>query len=215
MDGNVYPPTGLEGGQGPAKRSRSVLALLAAAAVPVVAWVGRSATRLGYETAQYEVLQREGPVEVRRYAEQTLAETPMTRDPRGRRSFGRLFDYITGANARSEKIAMTTPVFTEEPADGVAGSMAFVVPREVAGVGAPEASSRQVALRKLAPHTVVSLRFDGGREASTMAEAEKQLRAWMARHALEPAGGPRFAFYDPPWTPRFLRRNEVQIPLAS
>ena len=28
-------------------------------------------------------------------------------------------------------------------------------------------------------------------------------------------GSPKFARFDPPWTPWFMRRNEIQIPIAT
>jgi hypothetical protein len=35
----------------------------------------------------------------------------------------------------------------------------------------------------------------------------------MQQNKLQEAGTPFSAYYDPPWTPGFLRRNEVLIPI--
>ncbi|MFM8684243.1 MAG: hypothetical protein ACKOEG_10795 [Chthoniobacterales bacterium] len=32
---------------------------------------------------------------------------------------------------------------------------------------------------------------------------------------LKPAGEPMFAYYDPPWTLPFMRRNEVMLRVAQ
>jgi hypothetical protein len=42
---------------------------------------------------------------------------------------------------------------------------------------------------------------------------EKQLRASLAAAGIQTAGEALFAYYDPPWTPPFARRNEVLIPV--
>merc|ERR1711924_159098 len=70
----------------------------------------------GYETAPYTVVKTDGDFEIRSYPELGLATTADSKD-----GFNNLFDYISGDNERSQKIDMTTPVFTTE--DG----MAFVM----------------------------------------------------------------------------------------
>lgn len=190
-----------------------VIVLAAAAAIGAL-YLLKTATRAGYESAAYEELQRQGDFELRHYAAQTLVETPMRSRTRDRGSFRRLFDYIAGDNARAQKISMTTPVFVA-PGDGAqAGSMAFVLSRDVAEAGAPATRSPDVALKRLAPQRVACLRFRGYRDEASAAAAESRLRAIMAERGLSPAGPARLAFYDPPWTPEPLRRNEIQIPVA-
>ena len=36
-----------------------------------------------------------------------------------------------------------------------------------------------------------------------------ELQAWMAKRGLTPVGAPTFAYYNDPFTPGFLRRNEI------
>jgi hypothetical protein len=35
----------------------------------------------------------------------------------------------------------------------------------------------------------------------------------MAARALSPLGPPTYAYYNDPFTPGFLRRNEIQLPV--
>ena len=49
-------------------------------------------------------------------------------------------------------------------------------------------------------------------EALTAREA--QLREWIAARGLTANGAATYAYYNDPWTPGFLRRNEVIISLA-
>jgi hypothetical protein len=53
------------------------------------------------------------------------------------------------------------------------------------------------------------LRFRGGRDAQNEAAALQQLKDWMKAEGLSVLSPPVFAYFDPPWTPGFLRRNEV------
>jgi hypothetical protein len=53
------------------------------------------------------------------------------------------------------------------------------------------------------------LRYSGGRSASNESEALERLRAWMKSEGLKELSAPVYGYFDPPWTPAFLRRNEV------
>jgi SOUL heme-binding protein len=41
-----------------------------------------------------------------------------------------------------------------------------------------------------------------------------ELQAFMRKRGLVATGVPTLARYDPPWTPWFMRRNEVMIAVA-
>ena len=55
------------------------------------------------------------------------------------------------------------------------------------------------------------LRFRGGRDAQNEAAALQQLKDWMKAEGLSVLSPTMFAYFDPPWTPGFLRRNEVML----
>ncbi|MFZ4397508.1 MAG: heme-binding protein, partial [Kiritimatiellia bacterium] len=42
-----------------------------------------------------------------------------------------------------------------------------------------------------------------------------RLREWMKAQDLTPVGDPVWARYNPPFTPWFLRRNEVLVPVEQ
>ncbi|MFZ4595167.1 MAG: SOUL family heme-binding protein [Verrucomicrobiaceae bacterium] len=164
-------------------------------------------SRANTETPNYKVTQTDGAFELREYPDLKLAKTGMVSDADG--SFMRLFGYISGKNEREEKIAMTTPVFIDRSTG--AGSMSFIVPKAVEAKGAPKPKADAVKVEawkggKLAVH-----RFDGSARGKNEAEAVQKLRAWCSDQKLTTEGEPVFAYYDPPWTPSFLRRSEVMI----
>ena len=68
-----------------------------------------------------------------------------------------------------------------------------------------------VTIRKFEAGRFAVLRYSGGRNAQKEAEAERRLRLWMEAERLRPKPPPVFGYFDPPWTPAFLRRNEVMF----
>jgi hypothetical protein len=68
-----------------------------------------------------------------------------------------------------------------------------------------------VKVAKLQPARFAVLRFEGGRTAENEKVAIDKLTAWLDGQKIAGKGEPIFAYYDPPWTPVFLRRNEVMI----
>jgi hypothetical protein len=58
-------------------------------------------------------------------------------------------------------------------------------------------------------------RFSGSRNGKNEAGALAELQAWLARENLKGEGVPIFGYFDPPWTPSFLRRNEVMLRVAT
>ena len=172
----------------------------------LIVWLLRN-SRANTETAPYQLLRSDGAVELRDYPALTLATTPM-RDARGSEAFGHLFGFITGKNATSEKIPMTTPVLIDSAKDKP--MMSFVLPQAVAQKGAPQPGGA-VSLRTMEPGRYAVLRFKGNGSNQNQKEAVDDLNAWLRAHNIAAESEPIFAYYDPPWTPVFLRRNEVMV----
>lgn len=163
---------------------------------------------MAIETPDYRVLAQDGKFEIRAYPALTVARTPM-----GEGDFMRLFRFISGGNDADRKIAMTAPVLTQQA--GQAQSMSFVLPREVASGRVPAPRDASVTLDVLPPGRLAVFRYSGGRNPENEARALAKLRAWVAGKSLTTSGDPVFAYYDPPWIPPFLRRNEVMLPLLG
>lgn len=183
------------------------LSILAVAAVLTL--VGCQATRAGYESAPYKVVRADGKFELRDYPAITVVETPMANPDGSDGSFRRLFRFITGANEGKQKIAMTTPVFMSGGATNQ--MMAFVLPAKLKPGSVPKPADGTVQVRELPAGRFAVLRFSGGRNAKKEAEALERLKAWMLKGALGGASSPVYGYFDPPWTPSFLRRNEVML----
>jgi hypothetical protein len=171
--------------------------------------VGCQATRAGYESAPYKVVRSDGKFELRDYPPLTVVETPMA-DPNGNDgSFMRLFRFITGANEGKQKIAMTTPVFMSGNSTNL--TMAFVLPAKLKTTGVPKPADGALTVRELPAGRFAVLRYSGGQSGKNEAEALARLQSWLERERLTAMSGPVYGYFDPPWTPAFLRRNEVML----
>jgi hypothetical protein len=54
-------------------------------------------------------------------------------------------------------------------------------------------------------------RFGGKRNLKKEARAIGKLKSWLESERLSCVSEPLFGYFDPLWTPAFLRRNEVMI----
>lgn len=179
-------------------------------------------------TPGYTIIERRPDYEVRRYDAYVVAETVQ----RGSHAaalnagFGELFRYIAGDNLRTEKVPMTAPVLQSNAGAGqkipmtapvlnhAAGDqhiVAFVMPPGATVADLPAPRSANVVLRAVPPHRAAVVRFSGNATAAVMQAKTAALLAALARDGKRVLGPPREAFYNPPWTPPFMRRNEVLV----
>lgn len=181
------------------------------------------------EQQPYEVLKTYPGFEVRRYPGHVLAEVTVAAsfEEAGNLAFRTLLGYITGQNQPKSSIAMTAPVLQQSgttmamtapviTSPGPSGSqtVAFVLPASIDPESVPAPTDPRVHIRAM-PQTRAAASRHSGRwsQASYDRHCASLLQA-LAEHGLTPAGPPRFARYDPPFKPWFLRRNEVIIDLA-
>jgi hypothetical protein len=187
--------------------------------LPVLILIGAGAlfvasSRASSETARYDVLSKDADIELRRYAPMVVVTTAL--EPGDRNGgFGRLFRFISGENASKQKIAMTTPVFMPSTTEGRPVTMQFVLPAGIEKAGPPQPTGSKVALESRPGALFAAIRFRGYRSQEKQQMAMEALRAWIKSTGRTAKGDPVFAYYDPPWTPEFMRRNEVLIEVAE
>lgn len=177
--------------------------------------------RATYEQPRYAVVERlDRGVEIRAYEARVAVETA-ARGQQDGEAFGRLFRYITGANAGRDRIAMTAPVetggrliaMTIPVEQGAAGTMRFYLPRKVAEAGPPEPTGPGVRLVRIPPERLAVLRFSGSATPEAREMQARILTEVLDRAGRKPADPPFFMGYDPPFTMPFLRRNEIAVRL--
>jgi len=189
---------------------------------------------MAIEQPNYRVVQKLGDFEIREYAPYVVAETEVsgTRESAGNSGFRTLAGYIFGKNRGERKIAMTAPVTQAEGKkiamaapvtqasrgsgeDGARWLIQFMMPTQYSLETLPEPLDPAIHFRLVQPRRVAALTYSGTWSESSYLEHLAKLREAMRREGLQWRGEPVWARYDPPWTPWFLRRNEILIDLAD
>lgn len=185
-----------------------ILALALVAAVIGLAGFWYVQTR-NVEIARYAVIEADGPIEIRDYPALTVAEVTRsgTRDQAVRAGFGPLARYIFASDRGGGKIAMTAPVTQSEA--GNAWTIRFIMPSGYTLASLPKPAASDVKLVEVPPARRVAIRFSGWWSDTLFTGKNAQLLAWMKTRAITPVGAPTFAYYNDPFTPGFLRRNEI------
>jgi hypothetical protein len=183
------------------------------------------------EQQAYEVIERFPEFEVRRYPAHVVAEVDVQApfEEAGSAAFSMLFGYITGRNQSRQSIAMTAPV-VQHPApgervamtapviqsEGPAGlhTVAFVLPAQMTIETAPTPTDTRVRLRAVPEGRAGASRYSGRWSVSSYERHCAELLRALGARGYQPLGRPRFARFDPPFKPWFLRRNEVVVDLA-
>lgn len=165
-------------------------------------------SRAASETPEYKVVRTEGKFEIRDYPALTVATTQMSADGMNG-GFGQLFRFITGSNETAEKIEMTAPVLINTVKNK--RTMSFIMPKKTVEKGVPKPAGDSVTLGKVEGARFAVFRFSGGRTAKNEEVAIEKLKGWLDAQKIAGQAEPVFAYYDPPWTLTFLRRNEVMI----
>jgi hypothetical protein len=202
---------------------------LAIAGLALAGVIGWYIAATNVETPAYTIERTEGPLELRRYPAMVAAEvvTGGSRQDGVRAGFSPLARYIFARDRAGEKIAMTAPV-TQTPGEKIAMTapvtqtaardgawqVRFLMPagRTLADLPPP---AGEVRLIDLPPQRMAAIRFSGAWSDAAFAEAEARLADWIGAEGLTPSGPPTYAYYNDPFTPSFLRRNEVMIPVAD
>jgi hypothetical protein len=116
--------------------------------------------------------------------------------------------------AKSEKVAMTAPVVQRATGDGEY-VIAFVLPAAMTADTAPAPTNPDVEICTIPTSLTAAKEYSGGWSQSSYERHRAELLDAVAAAGLRPVGSPRFARFDPPFKPWFLRRNEVLVDVAE
>lgn len=202
-----------------------LVGILGIAAIAAVAW-GPIVSNV--EQAKYDVVEKHGSIEIRDYAPMIVAEVSVKggRETAISAGFRMIADYIFGNNISSQKVAMTAPVI-KEPGEKIAmtapvtqqGSegvwlVRFVMPSSYTMQTLPKPNNTEVLLKEVEGKRFAVIRFSGLPKKESLEKQTKELEAFIHENKLQPASEPTYAFFNPPWTLPFLRRNEVMIEIS-
>ncbi len=179
------------------------LIMMVTAGVLMSLWVGWGVYVIyGIERPQYEVLERLAKnIEVRQYGEQTWISTVGTTD---NASFSVLASYIFGNNKEGQNVAMTAPVITD-------GTMSFILPSALSQESAPTPNGQPIEFTTVAPRQVATLKFSWLTNSDRVEKKTAELLAALRERGIQTQGEPFLMRYNDPWTPPFMRRNEIGV----
>ncbi|KAA8523058.1 hypothetical protein F0562_009481 [Nyssa sinensis] len=164
------------------------------------------------ESPKYQILKRTAKYEVRKYTPFIVVETDGDKLS-GSTGFNAVAGYIFGKNSTTEKIPMTTPVFTQALDTEMSRvSIQIVLPSEKDMSSLPDPNQEAISLRKVEGGIAAVSKFSGKPTEDIVREKEKALRSSLIRDGLRPEMGCLLARYnDPGRTWSFTMRNEVLI----
>jgi len=166
-------------------------------------WIGWGAYVI-YTTERpgYEVMRRlPAGVEIRQYGAQTWISTDYRSDES---AFRVLASYIFGGNEQGRRVAMTAPVVTDR-------KMAFILPKGMTAESAPTPQGQPLEFQEVPPRSLATLRFSWTTPHDRVERKTKTLLATLKVEGVRAIGQPFLMRYNDPWTPPFMRRNEVAI----
>jgi len=167
-------------------------------------------------------------VEIRQYPSSVVAQVEVSGDEREalNEGFRILAGYIFGKNigrksidmtapvvAHPEKIKMTTPV-TSRSMDNTM-TVSFFMPDGYSLSSLPEPQDSRIHFVQLPARKLAAIRFSGSWNPVAFAKHAEELVKRLRLSNLEPDGEPYYAYYNPPFTPPILRRNEVLVPMSD
>ena len=187
-----------------------------------------STSSMAIEEAAYETILAHKNFEIRRYEPQIVAEIEVDGDfeEAGGNAFSQLFGYISGKNLSQKKMAMTAPVSQIHSSDKMDMTLpvsqqqkngkwlvSFMMPSNYSLGELPKPEDSSIMLRELPVRNVASIKYSGFWSEEKYLYNLGLLNIWISNQELNIIGLPIWARYDAPYTPWFMRRNEILIPI--
>lgn len=166
------------------------------------------------EEPEYEVLRKTDAYEIRKYAPYIVAEVDVEGDAgsAGGKAFRILAGYIFGDNQDDERMNMTAPVESQQAAsDTDLHTYAFVMESKYTMETLPRPNDSRIRLKRVEPKTVAAVRYSGRWTDKNYRRHLAEFERALSSDGVATQGEPMLARYDSPFTPWFMRRNEIML----
>ena len=170
-------------------------------------------------------------IELRQYSTMLVAETVVDGpyDEAVNNGFRNIANYIFGNNTSSASIGMTSPVLQEPSSQKIAMTtpvlqeqnqnetytISFIMPSKYTMDSIPKPNKSNVQLREVQDRTLASISFSGLWTDTKAEKFRKKLVSALTADGYQFEPNPQFARYNPPWTPPWMRRNEIWIVVTT
>lgn len=112
-----------------------------------------------------------------------------------------------------EKISMTAPV-SQQRVEGK-WSVSFMMPTSYTIETLPTPDDSKIKLRQVPARRVAAVRYSGFWSEGKYLRHKEKLEEWIRDNRFTVTGEAVWARYNSPFTPWFMRRNEILIPVAT
>jgi hypothetical protein len=160
---------------------------------------------MAYEEPKYKLIKSTDVYEIRQYQDRLAVETTQSKSQNG--AFRRLFNYISGSNESSSKIAMTVPVIQSKDSNGA--SMIFFLPKNFTKQSAPLPDGDDVKLITVKGGFYAVTKYSGRSTDQNFIKHSALLFEALRKDNILTIGDPMMATYNGPFTLPFMRRNET------
>lgn len=205
------------------------IVLIAVAAIVIIGTSLSGTIMSRVEQPSYTIVRSWESFEIRDYPQLIVAETEVLGERKQaiNAGFRIIANYIFGNNAPQQKISMTAPVTQQagekiamtapvlQEASGDTWRVRFIMPSDYTLETLPAPNNPNVKLIKVPAERVAAIRFSGLAGDESISRQRKLLLERIAQLGLTVHGEPILAFYNPPWTLPFLRRNEILAKVTS
>ena len=161
---------------------------------------------MAYEKPSFNIVYQTDTYEIRHYVDRLAVQATHNNQDSG---FRKLFNYISGANANSEKIKMTTPVTQSEESSEMV--MQFYLPAKFTEKTAPVPTDPRVELITIEEGHYAVIKYSGRLTDKNFNKHKKILKENLIEDKIEIIGPAIKATYNGPFTLPMLRRNEVMF----
>jgi len=163
------------------------------------------------EKPKYHVISSQENIEIRKYNPMIIAlvEAQGERKEAIKGGFKILADYIFGNNKSKEDIPMTAPVRQQKFQEN--WQISFIMPSEYNMETLPQPNNKNISLKELPSKKYIVINFSGMISDQNIALHEEKLKKYTLENEMHILSSPIYAFYNPPWTLPFMRRNEIMI----
>ena len=160
---------------------------------------------MAYEEPKYKLIKSTDVYEIRQYQDRLAVETTQSKSQNG--AFRRLFNYISGSNESSSKIAMTVPVIQSKDSNGA--SMIFFLPKSFTKQSAPLPDGNDIKLITVKGGFYAVTKYSGRSTDQNFIKHSALLFEALRKDNILTIGDPMMATYNGPFTLPFMRRNEA------
>ena len=173
---------------------------------------------------------KNGRFELREYAPYLASRVEVSAEDHrtaASRGFRPLAGFIFGDNTSREKIAMTAPVTAQPASEKIAMTapvtvsgdetfrVEFVIPSKYSLDTLPVPKDKRVQFVEYPARKMAAVRFSGVFQQRNFDRHIKMLQDWIRKNGWAEKSAPVIAGYNAPFTPWFMKHNEILVEVEN